>query len=158
MTERIKMRPCQVCGNPYVARGPRHACSELCRLTLRLTMTSDKDCWGWWPDGDSEHNGYAVFTMRNPKRVVRAHRAAYELLVGPIPDGLELDHLCRNKTCVNPDHLEPVTHKENVQRDYRSRGVGRAETHCVNGHEWNEENTRFGGTSGRRWCGACAAI
>lgn len=82
---------------------------------------------------------------------VLAHRAAYELTRGPIPDGMELDHLCQNPPCVNPGHLEPVTHAENMRRAMS--------THCINGHEYTPENTGKGGTGGRnRRCLACAAV
>lgn len=102
-------------------------------------------CWLWrgytWK-GYGRSNG------------VGAHRVAYEELVGPIPSGLELDHLCREPLCVRPDHLEPVTRAENMRR--RSAAM----THCANGHEFTPENTydltrmnKPGG--GRRSCRAC---
>lgn len=69
-------------------------------------------CWIW--RASFNPRGYAQFWDKG--RVLRAHRYAYELLVGPIPDGLQLDHLCRDKRCCNPAHLEPVTAKENVRR------------------------------------------
>jgi len=78
---------------------------------------SDTGCWVWL--GPFDEHGYGVGTRRlgrNNWRNVAAHRAVYEELVGPIPDGLVLDHLCRNPPCVNPEHLEPVTQKVNVQR------------------------------------------
>ncbi|MFF0736871.1 HNH endonuclease signature motif containing protein [Streptomyces chartreusis] len=78
--------------------------------------------------------GYGVFCVRKPKKMY-AHRFAYELLVGPIPDGLELDHLCRNRSCLNVCHLEPVTHAEN-------RGRTPPKRHCPNGHEYTQENIR----------------
>lgn len=68
-----------------------------------------------------------------------AHRVAYELLVGPIEDGMTLDHLCRNRCCVNPAHLEPVSSLENYERGLAARG-GR-KTHCPQGHEYTDENT-----------------
>lgn len=78
-----------------------------------------------------------------------AHRRAYEQSVGPVPDGMELDHLCRNARCVNPDHLEPVTREENMRR--RSE----AQTHCKHGHEFTPENTYPRPKDGRRQCRAC---
>jgi hypothetical protein len=75
---------------------------------------------------------------------------AYEMLVGPVPDGLELDHLCRVPACVNPDHLEPVTHIENVRR---GRSYWAERTHCSAGHEYTRENTRI--TKRGRTCRAC---
>ena len=72
------------------------------------------DCWLW--TGYITPLGYGTLTVRRLGRGFKAHRLVYELLVGPIPVGLELDHLCRNTRCVNPDHLEPVTHAENMRR------------------------------------------
>lgn len=70
------------------------------------------DCWEW--TGGHHDHGYGAFYLNGHK--INAHRAAYQFTVGPIPDGLELDHLCVNPPCVNPDHLEPVTHAENLRR------------------------------------------
>lgn len=88
--------------------------------------------------------------MDGERKVV--HRIAYELLVGPIPDGLQLDHLCRVRNCVNPDHLEPVTGQENMRRGYFG-----TKTHCPNGHAYDEANTYiFSNTRGRhRQCRTC---
>lgn len=72
---------------------------------------------------------------------VPAHRVAYELLVGPIPDGLVLDHLCRNRGCVNPAHLEPVTNGENVRRGVSFSTANRRKTHCPKGHPYDAANT-----------------
>lgn len=77
-----------------------------------------------------------------------AHRVVYERLVGPIPAGLELDHLCRNTRCVKPEHLEPVTRAENMRRRYA------AYTHCKAGHEFTDSNTYVMPSGGRR-CRAC---
>lgn len=74
-------------------------------------------CWLW--TGRLNNKGYGRVTLWAKKRGYMAHRMAYEFAVGPIPDGLEIDHLCRNRICCNPSHLEPVTHQENVRRARR---------------------------------------
>lgn len=89
-------------------------------------------CWEW--TGGRDGAGYG--RLRIGKEFYGAHRAAYEMIRGPIPDGLSLDHLCRNPLCVNPAHLEPVTHQENVKR-----GKHPSRTHCLHGHERTPENT-----------------
>lgn len=122
-------RTCQQCGNEFLARafdvkrGKAKYCSNVCvtaahgdlasRFWLRVHKTDD--CWLWT---STLRRGYGRFWIA-PGRFVPAHRFAYELLVGPIPEGLELDHLCRNPACVNPAHLDPVTHRENVRRGKR---------------------------------------
>jgi hypothetical protein len=107
------------------------------------------DCWQW--TDSLATNGYGAF--RTPSGSVRAHRWAYEHLVGPIPDGLQLDHLCRNRGCVNPDHLEPVTLGENVRRGAAGAHL-RARTHCPQGHEYTPENT-YVRAGNRRRCREC---
>jgi hypothetical protein len=107
-------------------------------------------CWIW--QGPRTPYGYGIFhtgsRVDGTKRQGGAHRAAYEMFVGPIPEGLELDHLCRVRACVNPDHLEPVTHLENMRRAPASQ-----KTHCLRGHEYTPENTRL--HRGKRACRTC---
>lgn len=93
-----------------------------------------ESCWLWTAARD--HRGYGEFRVElPPARPAKAHRFAYETLVGPIPDGLELDHLCRNRACVNPDHLEPVTGRVNTLRGESPTAQNARKTHCVHGHE-----------------------
>lgn len=103
------------------------------------------ECWLW--TAGTCKDGYGRFRLDG--RVQQAHRVAYELLVGPIPEGLELDHVCRVTACVRPDHLEPVTHQENMARGH----YGRRDC-CKRGHLFTPENTRWV-ESGRR-CRKCA--
>ncbi len=101
-------------------------------------------CWYWESALDSD--GYGVF--RFPWGTFKAHRISYELANGPIPDGLTLDHLCRNRRCVRPDHLEAVTSTENIRRSPRCQV-----THCKHGHPFSGENLIL--RDGRRRCRAC---
>src|SRR5216684_318642 len=97
-------------------------------------------CWLW--TGMLKDSGYGKIqtgTFANPN-MQRAHRVAYELFVGPIPPGLQLDHLCRVSSCVNPNHLEPVTNAENTRRGIAGQWQ-KNKTHCPQGHEYTIENT-----------------
>ncbi len=105
-------------------------------------------CWLW--DGASTYHGYGHFKYDG--RTQTAHRVAWELFKGPIPEGREIDHLCRVRCCVNPDHLEPVTHLVNIRRG-NSGSHTRNKTHCPHGHPYDEENTlRY---NGQRICRIC---
>src|SRR5688572_13326968 len=95
-------------------------------------------CWQW--TGSFMPNGYGRLIVK--RHTVLAHRFAYELLVGPIPAGLQIDHLCRNRACVNPAHLEPVTIKQNLLRSPITNAArNAAKTRCLHGHEFTAANT-----------------
>ena len=110
---------------------------------------SDGECWRWTAAIDK--HGYGRFSMGGRMRL--AHRMSYEGLVGPIPQGMDLDHLCRNRACVNPYHLEPVSRSVNLSRSpLMARGQNK--THCPRGHMYTPENTRIT-TQGARACRTC---
>jgi hypothetical protein len=98
------------------------------------------------------NNGYGMLY-----RHISAHRLSYELLVGPVPEGLVLDHLCRNRACCRPDHLEPVSRGENVLRGDTIAARKAAQTECTHGHEYTPSNTGRQ-SNGTRYCRKCAVI
>lgn len=110
------------------------------------------NCWLWL--AYIGPGGYGRFKPPGRRSPEVAHRVAYRLMVGPIDKGLDLDHLCRVRSCVNPGHLEPVTRQENLLRSPLMGGLNREKTHCANGHPYDEENTYFA-ASGRRNCRQC---
>ena len=124
------------------------------RRIQRNIVTDANGCWVW--QGATSAAGYGRIATprgrRQPRRSQYVHRIAYETWVGPIPDGLALDHLCHNRACCNPAHLEPVTFSENLRRSPQSV-ANRAKSHCIHGHEFTPENTRLV-PKGRR-CKAC---
>lgn len=114
-------------------------------------VNKTEGCWLWIAALNGA--GYGTFwpQWRTP---VPAHRWAYEAIVGPIPEGLYIDHLCRVRNCVNPEHLEPVTPRENVMRGETVAAANAAKTHCDHGHAFDELNT-FYTKEGWRRCRRC---
>lgn len=136
----------------------------------RFWVKVDKSgkCWLW--TGARSKAGYGQFRPVCSGKSHATHRYAYELLVGPIPDGLTLDHLCHNadnscrggsdcphRACVWPDHLEPATRGENVLRGVGLPAQNARKTHCVRGHPFNLANT-YRAANGYRMCRACCRI
>lgn len=115
------------------------------RFWRRVNKATASGCWEWT---GQEGHGYGFIEVDG--RRILVHRFSYELLVGPIPAGLVIDHLCRNTRCVNPDHLEPVTSVENTMRGQTLAAINAAKTTCPNGHPLPEYVK--GGT---RWCNVC---
>lgn len=125
-------------------------------LTARFEAKYEVDaggCWLWTANLDT--SGYGRFWFEG--RTVSAHRFSYEQLIGPIPEGLDIDHLCRVRHCVNPEHMEPVTRQVNGLRGVGPQAVHAAQTHCIRGHELAGDNLIIVEYTGRpaRSCRAC---
>lgn len=120
--------------------------------TLKFFSNVNKTdgCWLWTSRLDK--SGYGQFKVGNKN--FTAHKISFELSKGKVPDGLELDHLCRVRHCINPDHLEPVTKRENCLRGISFAAINAAKTMCANGHELTKENTYIR-PNGHRDCRAC---
>lgn len=120
------------------------------KLRFWNSILKTDTCWLWM--GNRDLAGYGRFY--DGKKQVKAYRLIYELFIDKIPQGLSIDHLCRNKFCVNPGHLEPVTKLENLRRSPLWTGN---KTHCSRGHIFNNENTYIHASSKQRVCRPCQA-
>ncbi|MGN7160856.1 HNH endonuclease signature motif containing protein [Sphingomonas sp. SAFR-052] len=109
-------------------------------------------CWVW--TGGISRQGYGRVKVRG--RDYKAHRFSWETFKGPIPDNLTIDHLCKNKACVNPDHLEPVTSRENILRSDGASAVNARKTHCNAGHPFSGDNLYM--LRGNRICRECGRV
>lgn len=128
-------------GSPTGSRRP----SAEIRFFAKVRLAGD--CWEWTASLDQ--SGYGLF-QGGGQRMIRSHIWSYNFFVGRVPTGLQLDHLCRNRACCNPWHLDPVTPLVNTRRGH---GTGRR-THCPQGHPYDEANT-YRHPSGRRVCRIC---
>jgi hypothetical protein len=110
---------------------------QLQRFMDKVHMEPNTGCWLWV--GAVNAKGHSVVSHRAVLKM--GHRASYEHFVGPIDPGLQIDHLCRQRCCVNPEHLEPVTSRENTMRGYGPAAMNSRKTNCANGHAYTQENT-----------------
>lgn len=128
------------------------------RFWAKVDRRGPSECWLW--KASCSTDGYGQF--RAEGRCIRAHRLAYELLVGPIPLGMDLDHVeargCTAKTCVNPAHLEPVSRRVNIMRGRGVTARNARKTHCLRGHPFDEVNTRRRRRDGARVCIECRRL
>lgn len=117
----------------------------------RVDQTPSNGCWQWTVyvgrDGYGRSGSNGIRAM--------AHRLVYELLVGHIPEGMTLDHLCRIRACVNPLHMEVVTGQENARRSMSAPAVNARKTACIHGHEFTPENTYVRPDGTGRYCKEC---
>ncbi len=120
---------------------------------MRKVNKLDNGCWQWTRRLDKK--GYGRFSF-GPGDRTTSNRAAYILFKGPIPDDLDTDHICRNPTCVNPEHLEAVSHRENILRGEAPQAINARKTHCWRGHDLSLAYTRKDRIG--RECGECRKI
>lgn len=124
---------------------------DTARFWSYVDTDGDGGCWNW--TGCTSKDGYGILVIR--RKTFYMPRYSWEIKHGPMPDGLEPDHLCRNRACVNPDHLEPVTHRVNVLRGESPTAKNARKTSCVNGHPFTAENTYITPSTGGRSCLTC---
>lgn len=127
--------------------------SELQRFEDKYCPEPNSGCWLWTGGGS---RGYGYFWLRGRWR--STHRIAFEHYRGPVPEGLQLDHLCKTPACCNPDHLEPVLQRVNLLRGRGFAAINASATHCANGHSYTVDNTIVSKKTGWRRCRACTRI
>lgn len=120
------------------------------RFWSKVDKRASDECWSW--TASLYRNGYGQFSDKTKKLL--AHKWSYERFVGPVPDGKEIDHLCRNRRCVNPAHLEAVPHRVNMGRGETIAALAASRTHCPHGHPYDAENTDYE-KDGSRKCRMC---
>ena len=167
--ERIPLpfaRPCEVKKEPVAIYRNRNydeinnsviGDTELPKRFWKKVMPRESGCWEWTGATSSSTSGTRYGIMTVNQKQYGAHRISWILRRGRITDGMDLDHLCRNTICVNPDHLEEVTHAENTRRGNAGmwfKELQNSKTHCPKGHPYDEDNTRYK-PQGWRVCKEC---
>ena len=127
------------------------------RIWAHIVPEPNTGCWFW--SGSHNNSGYARINLKTTKsktgwKTCYLHRVTYEMYVGPIPNGKQIDHLCRQRGCCNPEHLEAVTPQQNVARGLASAVNAAHKTHCPYGHEYNDDNTYID-SKGWQHCNEC---
>lgn len=136
-------------GDPFATS--RIVGDDMARFKSYVTIGEPDECWNW--EGSVDDAGYGHFFLKG--RVRGAYVASRILLEGEDSDGYDVDHLCRNPTCVNPRHLDVVTHQENIIRGTAPAAVNHEKTHCHIGHPFDEENTYYNPDGNSRQCREC---
>mgnify|MGYP001602375148 FL=1 len=127
--------------------------SFLAKINFNGPIWHQSPCWLW--TGEKNGGGYGYFYVSIlPRRKTGAHRYLYGVLRGPFPSGMQSDHLCRNHSCVNPEHIEPVSRRTNILRGVGPTALHARQTHCIYSHPLDEANTYIT-PQGVRQCRAC---
>ena len=116
-------------------------------------QVSETECWEWI--GTIRPDGYGLLYSAQHKRQIRAHRVVFSFFMGELTKGLVIDHLCRNRKCVNPSHLRETTQRENTICGVGPAAKKHAQTECVKGHPFDEQNTYIPPKRGTRHCRKC---
>lgn len=141
-------------GDPHMLTRVRAREEDAIYRFLENIAPHESGCWNW-TGRTMRKEGYAVLVIKSGSPLELGHRFSYRFFTGPIPDGLVIDHLCRNRRCVNPDHLEAVTLGENVLRGVGTSALNAVKTHCPKGHPYDAENTYVRRDRRGRLCRAC---
>lgn len=136
---------------------PKHSFSPkyVARFMQKVEVDATTGCWNWTAATVTAGYGKVTNGLGRPARSLYAHRVSYEIHREPIPMGLVIDHLCENKRCVNPDHLEAVPSSVNTLRGTSVAAINSLKTHCKHGHEFTPENTYVHYSSRRGWRRGC---
>jgi len=128
------------------------------RFEAKVSVDVASGCWNW-TGARHMRTGYGSIRVYidGVAKSDSAHRVAHQLFKGPIPDGLQIDHLCRNRRCVNPDHLEAVTCRVNILRGTSFQAINAAKTECIRGHAFDATNTYIY-AAGKRYCRECRRV